>query len=420
MDAVQTVEPSRSYDVIVLGAGYAGLMAALRLGRRKWGLRIALVSAFDRFLERVRLQETIVAEVAPRIPSIAALVQGTPITFIAGRVVALDAAQRRVRIATPAGEQDIAFEEAIYALGSSIEVETVAGEGAHAYRLEAGEGPRSAAALRARLRQNGSRRLRVVVVGGAETAVEAAGEIKTAWPATEVIMISRSRCGAFKGARVEQSIRAALTGLGVTLIDHETVAEVRADAVITAAGRPIACDICVWSGGLAAPPLARAAGIATDAQGRIFVDPNLRSISHPHIRAIGDAAHPIAPTGAPYRISAFVALATGAYAADAVAAQRRGRTMAPFAFSTFGQGIAVGRGGVGFFSYPDDQQRFFIVTNKTARHIRNFFVWLVCAVLKMERKMPGSFFWLGRRRVSWRTANEAMQNGPAARKVQAA
>ena len=75
---------------------------------------------------------------------------------------------------------------------------------------------------------------------------------------------------------------------------------------------------------------------------------------------------------------------------------------------------------MGLFSYPDDQQRFFLVTDKTARHIRNFFVWLVCAVLRMERKMPGSFFWLGKRRVSWQTANEAMQNGPASRKAQAA
>jgi len=378
------------------------------------------VSASDQFLERVRLQETIVNAVTPRSPSIAALVEGTPITFIAGRVVSLDAAQRRVRLATQAGEQEIACSKAIYALGSTIEVEAVAGVAMHAYRLEACEGPRSAVALRARLNANGARRLRVVVVGGAETAVEAAGEIKTAWPAAEVSMVSRSRCGAFKGARVEESIRAALTRLGVQLIDHETVAEVRADAVVTAAGRSIPCDICVWSGGLAAAPLARAAGITTDPRGRVFVDPNLRSISHPRIRAIGDAARPIAPTGAPYRLSAFAALATGAYVADAVAAERRGRKLRPFAFSTFGQGIAIGRRGVGLFSYPDDQQRFFLVTDKTARHIRNFFVWLVCAVLRMERKMPGSFFWLGKRRVSWQTANEAMQNGPASRKAQAA
>ena len=61
---------SRAYDVVVLGAGYAGLMAALRLRRAKRGLRIALISAADQLIERVRLQETIVRPLAPRIASI--------------------------------------------------------------------------------------------------------------------------------------------------------------------------------------------------------------------------------------------------------------------------------------------------------------------------------------------------------------
>jgi NADH dehydrogenase len=134
--------------------------------------------------------------------------------------------------------------------------------------------------------------------------------------------------------------------------------------------------------------------------------------------AVGDAAHPIAPTGAPYRLSAFTALVSGAYAADAFVAQLQNKPLRPFSFSTFGQGVAIGRRGVGFFSYPDDQQRFFIIRGQAARHIRNFFVWLVSYVLKIERKMPGFFFWLGRRRVSWQQANEAMHKIPVQQVVE--
>jgi NADH:ubiquinone reductase (H+-translocating) len=107
-----------------------------------------------------------------------------------------------------------------------------------------------------------------------------------------------------------------------------------------------------------------------------------------------------------------------AYAADAFAAQLQNKPLRPFSFSTFGQGVAIGRRGVGFFSYPDDQQRFFIVRGQAARHIRNFFVWLVSYVLKIERKMPGFFFWLGRRRVSWQQANEAMHKIPVQQVVE--
>jgi NADH dehydrogenase len=111
---------------------------------------------------------------------------------------------------------------------------------------------------------------------------------------------------------------------------------------------------------------------------------------------------------------------SGAYAADAIVAQRAKRRLQPFSFSTFGQGVAIGQNGVGFFSYPDDRQRLFVLKGRTARHIRNFFVWLVTYVLKIERRVPGFFFWPGRRRVSWHQANEAVQKPETSRKVRTA
>jgi NADH:quinone reductase (non-electrogenic) len=163
-----------------------------------------------------------------------------------------------------------------------------------------------------------------------------------------------------------------------------------------------------------------APGLQPTPRDRVLVDAHLRSISHPHIIAVGDAAHPVAPTGAPYRLSALVAIISGAYAADVILARRAHRSREPFSFSTFGQGIAIGQSGVGFPSYPDDRQRWFILKGATARIVRNFFVWFILSALKLERKMPGFVFWAGRRRVSWQQADEAIRLWRTKGKAQAA
>jgi NADH dehydrogenase len=256
--------------------------------------------------------------------------------------------------------------------------------------------------------------MRVLAVGGGATAIESAGEIKSAWPDAEMTMISRSRCGDFKGERVEKVVRGELTRLGVRLIDNEVVSEVRATEVMTEAGRSIPCDICVWSGGMRSSPIAGEAGLATDPKGRIWVDPNLRSISHAHILAVGDAAHPIAPSGAPYRLSALAAGASGAHAAEVILAQRANRPLAPFSFSTLAQAVAIGRFGVLFPLDRDDRQVLFILKGRTARRVRDFLLWVVICGFRLERRFPGSFYLPGRGRVSWRQANDAIQRDRAA------
>lgn len=405
---------SDTYEVVILGAGYAGLMAALRLAGRNRLSRVALINDGEHFVERIRQQERVSGPVAARLPPLAVLLSKTKVDFINGHIAGLDPLNGRVQINTAGGPRQLTFDHCIYALGSHIDEDAVPGVADHAYRLDPGGGPRSVPALRSQLEARAGTAVRVVVVGGANTATEAAGEIKATWPAAAVTMVSRSRAGNFKkGASVERKARAALLRLGIRLIDGQTVSEIRPDEVITEAGMRIPAEICVWAGGLRAAPTAGRGGVAVDRQDRIWVDPTLRSISHPRILAVGDAAHPIAPTGADYRLSAFAALVTGAYAADSLIDRLERREPSPFSYSTYGQGVAIGRAGIGFFTYPNDRDAYFILTGRTAFHLRNLFVWALIFFLRLERRYPGSFFWLGRRRISWSQAMDAMHRGRA-------
>jgi NADH:ubiquinone reductase (H+-translocating) len=398
-----------AYEVVILGSGYAGLMAALGLAGRNPLKRIALISERDAFVERIRLQENVSGPVVDRMPPLPKLLANSKITFIRGRIDVLDAVKRCVHVEVDGEVREIAFDRCIYALGSSTDWTLAAGIDEHAYRLDPGDGVRSAIALRSKLAIRAGQALRVVVVGGANTATEIAGEVKSTWPKAEVTMISRSRAGDFqKGGHLESVVRSELQSLGVRLIDGQTVTEVKADGVVMASGETFSADICVWAAGLRSSSIAREAGLAVDDRDRIWADPTLSSSSHPHILAVGDAVHPLAPTGARYRMSAFAAIITGAYAAKRIVDEARGRNPRPFSYSAYGQGVAIGHSGVGFFSFPDDTRSYFVIRGQLALRIRNVFVWALIFFLKLERRFPGSsLFWIGRRRVSWKWARQA-------------
>src|SRR5262249_50376306 len=159
---------------------------ALGLSGRNAFTRIALISESDRFVERIRLQEKISGPVADRLPPLDRFLAKTKVEFIRGRVTALDPVNRNVQIERNGETAKIAFGDCIYALGSSFDKASVPGVFEHAYRLDPGDGDRSAAALRAKLGAGARHGLNVAVVGGANTATEAAGEIKGAWPQTHV------------------------------------------------------------------------------------------------------------------------------------------------------------------------------------------------------------------------------------------
>lgn len=389
--------------ILVLGAGYGGLMAALRVAgktrRNDIKAEVTLVSASDVFYHRVMLHEY--ATHSPiRFTPIVKMLRGTGIRFMQGDVTALDADRCSVSLAISGGSmQEVGYDQLIYALGSVIERDSIPGVREHAYTFtySGANGVQGLREILPTLAKRGSGR--VIVIGGGATGIEGAAQIKATHPTLEVTLMTQGEAGAFKGARVQRHLRSALHKAGVMMRENNRVIEIRQNAVVLKDGEVIPCDLCIWNGGFKALAIAQTAGIAVNGIGQILVDPFMRSVSHPEIRAIGDAGRPVQPHGAPYRMSLFTAVVMGAHAADTLLAQLTGKTMRPLGFSTWGQAVAVGpRDAVGFATFPSDRVIGPIYRGWFAVRMRSFFVWMLGYFLTLERRWPGLFFWLGMRR----------------------
>ena len=390
--SVQETQPSTR--ILVIGAGYAGLLFTMRLAGKvaRQHVHIALVNESDTFTERPRLHQFATnQEVQWR--SLPQMLRRKNIQFMQGRVTSIDPAHHKIVVVDQQHTHQLEYDYLVYALGSATDRKTVPGVAQYAYTLAA-SGPLSAAALRETLPSVQTRHGHVVVSGGGATGIETAAEVASAYPHIKVHLVTREPLALFLGKSAASSIRRRLVLLGVEILDQTSVTAVRAHSVVIDQGSELACGLCIWTGGFVAPQLAREAGLAVNERNQIVVDPFLRSISHPEIYAIGDAAHPRETTGAPVRMSAVTATIMGAHGADCLSVVLRGKAPRPLSFAYLGQGIALGRhNAIGFNNYPDDKPIPPYFTGWLGYLIREGFVRLLATAVQ-----HGAIVWPGKGR----------------------
>lgn len=405
----------RKIKVLILGGGYAGIMAAVRLAgraKKELDLEISLVNGLDHFVERPLLHHETVGIIQEKTP-IRQMLRGTGVQFIQGWVTGLDANLKEVIVSSNESAFKLGYDYLIYALGSSANRQSIPGAAEFAYALDP-FGQHASADLAGELAQFKNKPGRVAIIGGGPTGVETAAEIKSAYAHLQVHLVSEGRIGAFKGEKVFGHISQALYEQGIFLHEKRRVTAISSRRVHFAA-EYLDADIIIWAGGFTAPALAGQAGVSTNDRRQILVDPTLRSISHPAIFAAGDAAMTLEEPGAPMRMSLYVAVVSGAQAADNLAALLQGQAPRPLSYAWYGQGIALGReDAVGFLTYPAGELSGPILRGKTAVKIRNFFVRLLGASLEIERRFPGSIWWNGRGRYARQRAQRKSKSSALA------
>jgi NADH dehydrogenase FAD-containing subunit len=133
----QTISPATPTQIVVLGAGYAGLYATLRLARRtrRQSVQITLVNASPTFVERTRLHQQASGQAIPPL-RISDLLKGTGVHFVQGRVTVLHPSHQQVTIENAASGHTRHYDYLIYALGSYTTAAALPGGAEHACTLE--------------------------------------------------------------------------------------------------------------------------------------------------------------------------------------------------------------------------------------------------------------------------------------------
>jgi NADH dehydrogenase len=353
-------------QVLIIGAGFAGLNAAKRL-RNTPGVAVTLLDRenhhlFQPLLYQVAMAALSPADIAVPIRSLFARVRN--IRVLKAQAQQIDVAGRKV--ITDAGE--FQYDYLMLACGSQ-----------HAYFgheewerhapglktlpqateirrrvLEAFEAAERDQNVEARRRH-----LTFVVVGGGPTGVELAGAIgemsrytlardfRSIDPRqTRVILIEAGPriLPSFDDKLAARAMR-DLESLGVQVWTHARVTNV-GEGGVSVGNENVAASTVLWAAGVRAADVGRTLGTTVDQVGRVKVGPDLTIPGHPEVFVLGDMARFEESEGKLLPGVALVAMQEGIYAANVVRKEvQRGAVAerAPFRYHDLGQMATIGR-----------------------------------------------------------------------------
>jgi NADH dehydrogenase FAD-containing subunit len=137
--------------------------------------------------------------------------------------------------------------------------------------------------------------------------------------------------------------RARLEGLGVEVLTGRPVEHVDDEGVLVG-GERIRSRTVIWTAGVAASPVGRWLGAATDRAGRVIVNSDCSVPAQPNVFVLGDTAR-FDEDGKPLPGVAQVAMQQGSYVARVLDARvTGGPPPAPFRYTNLGNLAIVGRG----------------------------------------------------------------------------
>ena len=366
--------------MVVVGGGFAGLQAALKL--RRAPVELTLVDRRNFHLFQPLTYQVATGALSPgeiAYPLRSIFKRDRNVRVLLAEVADFDLQARVLHLSSVEGvpaPSTIPYDTLIVAGGSRYSYFGNEAWRKHAFEVKSLESAlvvrnRLLSAFEAAEEEPGSARrcawLTFVVVGAGPTGVEMAGQIaelahdtlrrdyRSIDPRTARVLLVEAADRVLTAFPPSLSAKAArsLQKLGVTVLTGRTVVGLDSEHVTIADGRGTSEDIrsrtIIWAAGVAASSLgtrlAELTGTEPDRAGRATVEPGLTLPGHPEVFALGDMVRVRSADGSDVVFPgvAPVAIQQGRYAAQVVRARLDSRPSHPFRYRDKGNLATIGR-----------------------------------------------------------------------------
>jgi len=348
--------------VVIIGAGFAGLNAALGLARTP--VSVTVIDSRNHHLFQPLLYQVATAGLSPAqiaMPTRRVLAHQKNATVLMETVQAIDTTAKTVTTCT----RTLTYDFLIVGTGARHAYFGHDDWERHAPGLKT---IADATEIRARIltafekaevaptEEERRRYLTFVVIGGGPTGVELAGamvelarkalidDFRNIDPSTSRIVLAEAgpRILPTFPEKLSVAARNQLDALGVEVLTGVAVTDIGEYGVMLAGGTKLESRCVVWGAGVLASPAASWLGAAADHAGRVIVNADLSLPGHSEVFVIGDTAHVDGKSG-PVPGVAPAAKQMGRHVAATIADCLRGRRAKAFRYRDFGSLSTIGR-----------------------------------------------------------------------------